>query len=90
MRTEIIRPDGDLKREVWTFDLQLIYHLCIYFDRYSFQTRETRRHKWKVQTHWDRLNRRDNTIASPPLPPDVEAEVRPYFAEQVRALPIER
>ena len=88
---EIIRPDGDLKREVWRFNLFLPYggNKCICFNSYAFQTRETTRHrKWISQTKWNRTMRRENTIPQPPLPDDVEAEVRKTFANRVSSLPI--
>jgi len=89
MNLEIIRPNGDLKREVWNFNLNVGWtgSPCIYFSYYSFQARDTTQHKWVKHTHWDRL-RRDNNIDSPPLPSDVEAEARAYFQKQVGELPI--
>ena len=91
MRTEIIRPNGDLKREVWEFSLSVSYSSpYIYFDSYSFQTKESPRHKkWTRQTHWERLHRRDNNIDNPPLPTDVEAEMRQRFQEYIMTLPIQ-
>lgn len=87
MRIEIVRPNGDLKREVWCFYLSIGYSSpCIYFDHYSFQTKETKRHKWRRQTYWTRLERRYNNIDTPPLPSDVETEMRQLFANNVREL----
>lgn len=90
MNIQIIRPDGDLKREVWDFALYVNFHPdCIAFNYYSLQTRETTRHRiWKHQTNWERLERRNRTIDKPPLPPDVEKEMREKFSEMVKALPI--
>ncbi len=90
MRIEIIRPNGDLKREVWVFVLggSFTSH-CICFDAYSFQTKESIRHRtWKKQTHWMRLDHRNNNIDNPPLPPDVKAEMRSRFQEYILTLPI--
>ena len=90
MEIEIIRPNGDLKREVWHFSLSItIFSSCIYFDGYSIQTKESTRHKkWLPQTHWRRLDRRSNNIDNPPLPPNVEAEMRGLYQEYTMTLPI--
>ncbi len=90
MRIEIIRADGDLKREVWTFNLSIDYaRPCIYFEEYSFQTRETTRYKkWITHTHWERLDRRLNNVDNPVLPPDVEAEMRFRYQKGIMTLPI--
>ena len=90
MRAEIILPNGDLKREVWEFELVLDFsgRNTIYLSRYSFQTKETTRHKWKVQTNWDRLFRRSSNIETPTIPIAVEEQVRHEFIEIVRKIPI--
>lgn len=90
MREEIIRLDGDLKREVWVFSLGLSYASpCIYFDAYSIETRESTRHrKWFQRYHWERLNRRGNNMHNPPLPKNVEDEMRSRYQEYIKALPI--
>lgn len=91
MRIEIIRPNGDLKREVWVFSLSISYSSpCIYFDAYSFQTKESKRHRnWVRQTHWVRLERRSNNIDCPSLPQDVEVEVRSRYQDYIMTLPIQ-
>lgn len=85
MIIEIIRNSGDLKRERWTFSPFLDYaKQGIYFDYYCFETLETPRHKnWQTQTHWARLDKRNNNIDNPPLPLDVEAEVRAEIIKHV-------
>ncbi len=88
----VTRFNGALKREVWDFYLNIGYSApCIYFNSYSFQTKETTRHKkWVAQTHWERLDRRNNNIDNPPLPSDVEGEVRTRFQEYIMSIPIKR
>ena len=91
MRIEIIRPDGDLKREVWTFNLIVGDSSCIYFDSYSFQTRATTRHRtWVSQTHWQRLDKRSNNIDDPPVSTEVETEMYTRYQEFIMTLPIVR
>ena len=92
MNVDIIRNSGDLKREVWKFSLIVDWNSsCIYFEAYSLQVEESSRHrKWKKQTHWERTMRRDSNIENPPLPSDVEAEMRTHYQECIKTLPIRR
>ena len=89
---EVIRYHGDLKREVWRFFLYS-YHPReegIYLESYFFQEKDSpRRRKWSNQTQWNRFYRRENNITSPPIPPDVEKEVREYYKNLIDTLPIE-
>lgn len=90
MFIEIIRPDGDLKREVWVFYLSIDYKATIYLDSFSFQAKKSSRHrKWLKQTHWQRLDKRSNNICRLPIPSDVEAEMRSMFQDFIKTLPIE-
>jgi len=92
MQLVITRPDGDLKHEVWWFTLNIgwVGSPCIFFEGYSFETRDSLRHrKWVKQTHWTRLDHsRNNNITEPPLPPDVENEVRTRYQESITNLAI--
>jgi len=90
MNIEVIRLSGDLKREVWRFSFFADYARSgIYFNYYSFQTKETTRHKnWLQQTHWARLDRRGNNIDKPPFPGDVEKELRQKIADNIKEVPI--
>lgn len=90
MKCEIIEPDGDLKREVWTFILSVDYgRACIYLENYAFQTRDSiRRRKWESQTHWGRHFRRENNIDNPPLPPSIESQMRSHYQEYIMSLSI--
>jgi len=94
MRIEIVRPDGDLKREVWEFDLCLSYHpACIYFESYVLQTKESKRKRiWQGLTWWVRLpyHFKTNNIPIAPLPIDVEAEMRKRYQDYILTLPIVR
>lgn len=89
MRIEVIRPDGDLKREVWEFSFGESDPPRITLDSYSLQAKESKRHKkWLMPTHWERLFGRDNNIEAPPLPSDVENEVHLRLQEIVKSIPI--
>jgi hypothetical protein len=92
MRFEVIRANGDLKREVWVFSLSIGFSSpCIYLDHYSFQTRLSIRHKkWEAQTHWNRLDRRGNNVDNLSLPTDVESEMRAYYQQKIMEIPIVR
>jgi len=90
MRTEVIEFIGYSKREVWTFDLNVSYKPVLYLENYSFQTKESPRHRlWIRQTHWDRLMKRDNNIPSPPLPKDITQRAINYFVEQIKSVEVE-
>ena len=90
MRINILRPHGELKQELWEFDIGLNLHPpCIYLSRYTFQTRATTRHrKWRMETHWERFGRRNNNIPFPPIPLDVDKEVHAKYQEYINSLPI--
>ena len=91
MKAEIVRNIGDLKREVWVFTLSVgIGSPCIYFDYYSFQTRESTRHRtWVRQTKWERLDRRSNNIDKTSIPEDVKSEMYSQFQSQIKELVIQ-
>jgi hypothetical protein len=85
MRTDVIQFDGDLKREVWTFDLETSHKIELRLMYYSFGTRLSTRHKkWIDQNHWDRLMQRDNTMTTPPYSSEVVAKAKQYFIEQIK------
>lgn len=90
MNKEVIRNSGDLNREVWVFSLSVDTRSTLYFDRYSLQTKETKRHKWNVQIYWDRLNRRDNNVSDPPLPDWAIGRAKLYFKFVIDGLPVTR
>lgn len=91
MRTEIVRMSGDLRREVWGFTLFVNTSATIYFESYSFETRESTRHrKWVSQTHWVRLDRRSNNIDMPQIPADVEQEAKRIFVNDIQGVPISK
>ncbi len=91
MRTEIIRQNSDLKRQVWTFLLlDNIANPSIYFDYYSVEERPTTRHKWKATSWWARLDKRHSIITDPPIPADVENEMRQNFQNQIMNIQVTR
>lgn len=92
MKIEIIRQNGDLKREVWEFALHVDYsnRASIYLQFYAFQTKETARHrKWVSQTHWQRYDKRQNNIDFPPIPLDVDKEVHERYKQFIDTVNIE-
>jgi hypothetical protein len=90
MRVEVIRGN-ELEREQWVFTLSVDTQAKIYFDSYIIGNRESIRHRiWRHQKIWNRIMSRDNTIQTPPLPQDVEVEMRINLSSQVKALPIQR
>jgi len=84
MKTDIIQPDGDLKREVWSFEL-FNFKPEIRLMYYSFQTRPSTRHKkWITQSHWDRLDQRYNSFAEPPISVQAIYDAKEYFIQQIK------
>ena len=80
MKTEVVKMSGDLRRERWGFWLDGdIDHL--YLSYYVFETRESRRHGWKKQTQWTRLDTRSNTIDVPPKSSEVIEDMRRQYIE---------
>jgi hypothetical protein len=90
MEIEIIKSDGDLKREVWKFKLFADIYLPYQFKicAYSFQKRKTKRHNWQKQTSWERWDKRRNTVEHPPLPSEIITEMRDKFIEMIQQLPV--
>jgi hypothetical protein len=90
MQKDIIRIDGDLKREIWYFDLtQFSGELTLLLSYYRKQTRRTNRcRNWDTQINWSRILTRDNDIETPPLPEDVEREIRAYYEIAMKELPL--
>ncbi len=91
MRVTITRMDGDLKKQTWDFALfSENYPPIVRLEAYRQYELPSKRHrKWRVIARWGRFWYLDNMVV-PPLPEDVESEVRAYFAKQIKALPIER
>lgn len=97
MNFKITRPNGDLKREVWTFSLRiepyLTNHDYIKWVYYQSQYKDNiRQRKWRVRGLWDSSDTRPwhSNIQDPPLPDNVKTEACENFAEQVKALEIRR
>jgi len=89
VRIEVVRNNGDLKRERWTFFLHIDYsRSVIWFERYVLEERATNHRIWQNKGLWDKIDEYHSTVQDPPLPADIEAEARQRFAEAVAKLPI--
>lgn len=87
-RLIVTRPDGDLRQQQWEFYYFSDRHVMV-VDRYTRDTRKTKRHKWEADEGYYRLGRgheyfRAIDEANVPLPDDVVAEVRAQFVEHFR------
>ena len=76
----------DLTMTKWSF---------IYLDGYGSKTgitlygcltmvRKTKRHSWKVDKKWDRVDRRNNTMEKPEVPLDIQMMVVKKFKDMIR------
>jgi hypothetical protein len=89
MQKEIIRADGNLRREIWYFDLTSFSgRLTLMLSDYYVHTRKTTRCKWGQEKHWNHIFQRDSDLKTPPLPKDVEREIRAYYSVAVDEMPI--
>lgn len=89
MNIEIKRQNKDgLERELWRFVTLSREETTLYLDFYSVQTRQTKRHEWKVVKSkvYDRLMSRNNTLdlqSDVPLPNDVATEARQEYIDSI-------
>lgn len=81
MRTEVIYPEGELERTVWSFWYSESLGGVV-LDFVSVQKRPSKRHKFRVTKKWNRLDKRDNNMDRPSIPPAVSGPA----LEQMRSL----
>lgn len=73
-------PDWIDRREVWRF----YYHEhTLYLDSHQVQTRASRRHKWKVDERYNRLNRSGENKEVCVIPPYVAAVAKQNFVDSL-------
>jgi hypothetical protein len=71
---EVIRfSDEGYRQQRWLFSLDDRGPRLV-LDRYSDGIKPPRRRRHEVLETWDRCDRRNNTIATPPLPDNVKQE----------------
>lgn len=60
MAIDVIKEDGDLRRERWSFGVGTNYtdRVMLRLNRYALEERESKRHKWKPVKKWDSFNER--------------------------------
>lgn len=90
MRATIIELNGNLEREVWEFDLSTQYEPILKLTHYSFQTKETSRHKWKTQNWWDNFDNRQSLMKSAPYSTAAVFSAKEYFIEQIKNLEVKQ
>ena len=89
MKIEVIISSGDLKREVWEFAFDAgVVGAAIRLTAYSFQTKDTPRHKWRKETHWGRYFSGNNNIEKPRIPGGVITEMRLNLHADIKNLPV--
>lgn len=90
MKIEIIESfDGNLKREVWEFEViaEWVHPIVIYFDEYRVEERQSTRHKkWFALQKWVRLDARNSTISKPSVPESILIKVKAEICKAVNEL----
>jgi len=81
---EVIKGDGILKRQVWRFWYNDSRNEIV-LSRYTVEEKKTNRHKFRVVKVYNRLDKRDNTIAvgDVPLPDDVKEAAMKQFLDSL-------
>ena len=75
IRVKLIKNQQDLSYTEYCF---WIYEYTIRLDSYIEYTRATKRHKWVINNHWERVSYKRGNI---PKPSDIPKE---YFAEALQ------
>lgn len=79
-RVEVIREEGPLRRQVWTFTI--LDFPKVILDLYSVQGRASKRHKWRVlEGDYCRLGR--GRPPEPEVPDDVVEDALQAYREQL-------
>lgn len=77
----IIESPDKLTRVVYTF--QWMERLNTVLDRVTFESRLTTRHRFKVESFWDRLNKRDNRIEKPLVSNEIKQKALDEIRSQI-------
>lgn len=56
----------------------------VYLDLYKEETRQTKRHKWKADKRWSRLDKRNSNITKPKVDKGVMQEAVTLFRMRIR------
>ncbi len=79
LKTQVVRGDK-FHREVWEFRLYFDFVRCyIFLDSYRKESKTEKQRKW-------RRDRNGSSVKHPPVPPDVEKEMRDSFCKQILAV----
>ena len=89
MNCEVIRKISETEREIWHFSLYTSYvNPILWLDSFSVQSKQPKQRKWRTMLHWNRIDKRNNTIQESPLPDDVIQEAKVLIKNQIDALPV--
>lgn len=81
----VTRKEDELNTHEWRF----YFNDCLLIlDDYIHWRRETKRHKFVIFNHWDRLFVRNSTIelSNVPFPGDVATEARQQVIDQIKVI----
>lgn len=86
-RVEVIFNKGEdgLSRTCFSFYLGRHYGkpFGVHLDTYGEQTRQTKRHKWKSNSFWSRLDKRNSNIEKPDVDEIAKQEAIDQFRQQI-------
>lgn len=81
---EVEHLNTGLTRELWRFWLDMGgQRLDLVLDEYHYQTRPTKRHGWKSQSFWKRVDERHNTMLKPNVPREVAEIATKKFVSDI-------
>ena len=77
--------DDPLHKEQWRFWLNVESHKClaITLDKHAKLSRATKRHKFKIDSYWSRLDHRDCTMPREEPPDWVKKEIKQLFIDSI-------
>jgi len=82
-RVEITNNINDLEQELWSFIF--LDRKMLTVDHFSHLARKSKRHGWKTDTQYNRINQRDNTLGDGqvPLTEPIKQQALAKFIEDI-------
>lgn len=88
MRTEVIHQISETERQVWWFTLSSDTQTHLWLDSFNVEVKQPSQRKWRTMLHWQRLDKRGNTINDPPLPDEIIKQAKDLLKTQIDQLSV--